>query len=223
MRRHCLSALALLFLAFCAAAQPRPAPYYPDAAWQRRNGRGSGHRRAAAERRDRFRRRCGIAQSRDLTLNHYRLIRPRAARAGDRSDQDRGDPTGVVVHKGYIVAEWGEPSRVDMTHSVTKSLLSTSWRGVRSRHDPSIDDPVRDYVAPILAYAPGEGAPSFFICSKTPHNRKITWNHLCARQATGKARYGASPTWATGLRTAGRVRTRPRIRPGPCTSTTTCA
>ncbi len=38
---------------------------------------------------------------------------------------DRGDPTGVIVYKGYIVAEWGAPSRVDMTHSVTKSFLST--------------------------------------------------------------------------------------------------
>src|SRR6188768_1627119 len=32
---------------------------------------------------------------------------------------DRGEPTGIIVYKGYIVAEWGEPLRVDMTHSVT--------------------------------------------------------------------------------------------------------
>ncbi|HET6993836.1 MAG TPA: serine hydrolase, partial [Chitinophagaceae bacterium] len=38
---------------------------------------------------------------------------------------DRGDPTGLIIHKGYIVAEWGEPSRVDMVHSVSKSFLST--------------------------------------------------------------------------------------------------
>ena len=33
--------------------------------------------------------------------------------------------TGVIIHKGALVAEWGEPPRVDMTHSVTKSLLSS--------------------------------------------------------------------------------------------------
>ncbi|MDP9229355.1 MAG: serine hydrolase, partial [Bacteroidota bacterium] len=38
---------------------------------------------------------------------------------------DRGDPTGIIIHNGYIICEWGEPSRVDMTHSVTKSFLST--------------------------------------------------------------------------------------------------
>lgn len=35
---------------------------------------------------------------------------------------DRGDLTGIIIHKGYIIAEWGEPGRVDMTHSVTKSF-----------------------------------------------------------------------------------------------------
>ncbi|HLZ89563.1 MAG TPA: hypothetical protein VKQ52_20055, partial [Puia sp.] len=37
----------------------------------------------------------------------------------------RGEPTGLILYKGYIVAEWGEPARVDMTHSVTKSFLSS--------------------------------------------------------------------------------------------------
>ncbi len=37
----------------------------------------------------------------------------------------RGAMTGIIIRNGYIVAEWGEPFRVDMTHSVTKSFLST--------------------------------------------------------------------------------------------------
>ena len=40
--------------------------------------------------------------------------------------KDRGPITGVIVRSGYIVAEFGEPSRVDMTHSVTKSFLSAT-------------------------------------------------------------------------------------------------
>src|SRR5689334_20853498 len=39
--------------------------------------------------------------------------------------RDRGPASGLIVHHGYIVAEWGEPKRVDMTHSVTKTFLTT--------------------------------------------------------------------------------------------------
>lgn len=37
----------------------------------------------------------------------------------------RGALNGLIVRRGYIVAEWGETDRVDMTFSVTKSFLST--------------------------------------------------------------------------------------------------
>src|ERR1700676_847163 len=64
------------------------------------------------------------------------------------------DPTGIIIHKGYIAAEWGDPLRVDMTHSVTKSLLS-SVVGIAVERSMirSVDDAVRDYVAPIQIYA----------------------------------------------------------------------
>src|SRR6478609_6614056 len=35
--------------------------------------------------------------------------------------QPRGGPTGVIIRHGVIAAAAGEPDRVDMTHSVTKS------------------------------------------------------------------------------------------------------
>jgi len=37
----------------------------------------------------------------------------------------RGGPAGLIIKDGYIVAEWGDIDRVDMTFSVTKSYLST--------------------------------------------------------------------------------------------------
>ena len=37
----------------------------------------------------------------------------------------RGPVSGMIVRNGYLVAEWGEPSRVDMTFSVTKTFLTT--------------------------------------------------------------------------------------------------
>src|SRR5262245_60571680 len=35
--------------------------------------------------------------------------------------KSRGPASGLIVHNGYIVAEWGEPARVDMSNSVTKT------------------------------------------------------------------------------------------------------
>ncbi|MFN3803269.1 MAG: serine hydrolase, partial [Belliella pelovolcani] len=40
--------------------------------------------------------------------------------------KDRGPATGLVIFKGYIIAEWGDPGRVDLTFSVAKSVLSTT-------------------------------------------------------------------------------------------------
>ena len=37
----------------------------------------------------------------------------------------RGPASGVVLYRGDTVLEWGEPDRVDMTFSATKSYLST--------------------------------------------------------------------------------------------------
>ena len=39
--------------------------------------------------------------------------------------KDRGPAAGVVLRHGYVVAEWGDPKRVDMTFSVAKTFLTT--------------------------------------------------------------------------------------------------
>src|SRR5258708_34658758 len=39
--------------------------------------------------------------------------------------QPRGGMTGLIIRHGYVVAQWGEPDRVDMTHSGTKTFLTT--------------------------------------------------------------------------------------------------
>ncbi|MCW5626065.1 MAG: serine hydrolase [Burkholderiales bacterium] len=37
----------------------------------------------------------------------------------------RGGPAGMVIRHGYLVAQWGDPDRVDHSFSVAKSYLST--------------------------------------------------------------------------------------------------
>lgn len=82
--------------------------------------------------------------------------------------KERGPMSGVVVKDGYLVAEWGDTERVDMTFSVTKSFLSTVVglavdRGlIGGVHDP-IAETVRD-----------GGYDS-------PQNAPITW-HMALRQ-----------------------------------------
>ena len=40
--------------------------------------------------------------------------------------KERGGAAGLITRHGYIVAEWGDTDRVDMTYSVTKTYLSTT-------------------------------------------------------------------------------------------------
>ncbi len=79
--------------------------------------------------------------------------------------RERGGPNGLVVKDGYIVAEFGDTRRDDMTFSVTKSYLSTvAGLALDRGMIRSLDDLVVDYV-------PDETFTS-------EHNRSITWRHL---------------------------------------------
>ena len=77
----------------------------------------------------------------------------------------RGGPAGLILKNGYIVAEWGDPGRVDMTFSVTKSYLSTvAGLAVDRGMISSVGDKVAVYV--------WDGT------FEAEHNAKITWEHL---------------------------------------------
>jgi CubicO group peptidase (beta-lactamase class C family) len=97
----------------------------------------------------------------------------------------RGPPSGVIVRGGYIVAEWGEPLRVDVTNSVTKTFLTTviglAWqRGLI--HD--VNDYARDYMPP--------GVDLF----EAEHNRKIKWDHLLRQTSDWQGTLWGKPDWA---------------------------
>lgn len=117
--------------------------------------------------------------------------------------KQRGDQTGLVIRNGYIVAEWGEPWRVDMTFSVTKSFLS-SVVGVAYDRGliPALDEPVGRRVP---YYIPAEplvrdpvrgpaGAPIPLFESE--HNRRITWNHLLRQTSDWEGTLFGKPDWA---------------------------
>jgi CubicO group peptidase (beta-lactamase class C family) len=201
-----LGFLGLSLVSLCAAAQPRsPAFYYPDASWQHKTPAEAGIDGALLK--DAVD--AAIAgeskNPRDLLLNHYQTFGREPFGYATGPIKDRGDPTGIIVHKGYIVAEWGEPARVDMTHSVTKSLLS-SVIGIAFDRGMirSIDDPVRDYVGPILPYNPPSaanrsdriGGSDLIELFETPHNRTLTWNDMLRQVSDWEGTLWGKPDWA---------------------------
>lgn len=96
--------------------------------------------------------------------------------------QPRGAPSGVILRKGYLVAQWGEPERVDMTFSVTKSFLSTVTGIALDR------GLIRDIDSPVRAVL-----PALF---ESEHNRDITWNHLLRQTSGWRGTLWGKPDWA---------------------------
>jgi CubicO group peptidase (beta-lactamase class C family) len=98
----------------------------------------------------------------------------------------RAPLNGLVVRGGYIVAEWGETSKVDMTFSVTKTFVSTvvglaSDRGLIG----SLNDRAKDAVG-----------PEFQDLFASEHNQKITWDHLLRQTSDWEGTLWGKPDWA---------------------------
>ena len=98
--------------------------------------------------------------------------------------KDRGPATGIVTRHGYIVAEWGDPARVDMTHSVTKTFLTTviglAWQKGLIR---DVNDYARDYMPPHVDLFESE------------HNRKIKWDHLLRQTSDWQGTLWGKADW----------------------------
>jgi CubicO group peptidase (beta-lactamase class C family) len=99
--------------------------------------------------------------------------------------KDRGPASGIVMRHGYIVAEWGEPNRADITNSVTKTFLTTvvglAWQRGLIR---DVNDYARDYMPPHV---------DLF---EAPHNQKIKWDHLLRQTSDWQGTLWGKPDWA---------------------------
>jgi hypothetical protein len=116
---------------------------------------------------------------------------------------DRGPTSGVILYKGFIIAEWGNANAVEMVHSVTKTFLSTVvGLAVEKRLIHSINDKVYPYLPPIeLANAPITSdinpivQTSFIYPFETEHNRKIHWEHLLRQTSDWEGVLWGKPDW----------------------------
>lgn len=95
----------------------------------------------------------------------------------------RGGPAGVILKDGYLVAQWGDVNRVDMTFSVTKSYLSTvAGLAIDAGLITNVNDKVKDYV--------WDGT------FEGKHNSKITWDHLLTQSSDWSGSLFGMPDWA---------------------------
>ncbi len=94
----------------------------------------------------------------------------------------RGGPAGMILKNGYVIAEWGDTRRVDMTFSVTKSYLSTmAGLAVDQGLIKSVTDKVNTYVWDHHF----DGG----------HNSKITWAHLLNQSSAWSGQLWGGYDW----------------------------
>jgi len=65
-------------------------------------------------------------QPRDLLEMHTATLGREPVGEAVGPFKERGPATGVVIRNGFIVADWGDPWRVDPTYSVTASRILAS-------------------------------------------------------------------------------------------------
>ena len=94
----------------------------------------------------------------------------------------RGGPAGMIIKDGYIVAQWGDIKRVDMTFSVTKSYLSTVAGLAVDKGLINVNHKVKDYV--------------WDNTFEGEHNAKITWDHLLTQSSDWSGSLFGSPDWS---------------------------
>src|SRR5258708_32419954 len=201
-----LLALAVAVTPFAAAAKTnRAAAYYPDATWQHKTPSESGLNPERLKEAVDFAIAGQTKNPRDLVMNHYQTFGREPFGYAIGPIKDRGDQTGLIIHHGYIVAELGGPLRVDMTHSVTKTFLS-SVIGIAVDRGMirSINDTAAAYVAPIQVFNPlpaGNksdrlGTPDLLVLFDTPHNRTITWDNMLRQTSDWEGTLWGKPDWA---------------------------
>jgi CubicO group peptidase (beta-lactamase class C family) len=180
--------------------------YFPSyIEWTHQSPLTSGFDTALLNKAIRFAQEKESKNPRDLEVAHAMTFGKEPYGDGVGPFAVRGDATGVIIHKGYIVAEWGEPSRVDMTFSVTKSFLSTTvGLAVDKGLIKSADDTVSKYIPPIEPYDPAGGQrtaadlgkPQLLYPFATDHNRRLTWDVMLRQTSDWEGTLWGKPDWA---------------------------
>lgn len=201
--------LTLLFQLCSVHAQKRSVqPYYPEPnLWEKKMPEIVGLNPALLKEAIDFAVQNESKAPRDLKDAHYESSfgrEPFGYTVGPM--KERGEPTGIIVRNGYIVAEWGQPERVDLTFSVAKSFLSTTvGLALEEGLIRNIHDEVYKSMAPVIPYNPpgintnkadALGEAEVIELFDTEHNKKITWDHLLRQTSDWEGTLWGKPDWA---------------------------
>lgn len=166
----------------------------PDNDWERRSPEEvgmdpDGIQEAIEFSRDHL---TGIPQKALLAIQEWRSGNEDTHRETIGPVRDHGEEvTGVIVKDGYLVAEWGDPERVDMSYSVTKSFVTLAT-GLAYHH--GLIDDVHD---PVHKYVRGQDGFDDFA---SEHNQKITWDHMLRMTSEWEGEVWGKPWHAEGRR-----------------------
>ncbi|WP_375578929.1 serine hydrolase [Marivirga tractuosa] len=144
--------------------------YYPDHKWERKSASSLNMNQELLDSAVQIANQNENAVNRDLRIAIIEAFsrEPNFEILGKVKERD--GPAGLIIKDGYIVAEWGDINRVDMTFSVTKSYLSTvAGLALDKNLIHNINDKVYNYV--------WDGTFS------GEHNKKISWDHLLTQSS----------------------------------------
>lgn len=95
----------------------------------------------------------------------------------------RAPANGLILRGGYIVAEWGDTSAVDMTFSISKTFLShVAGLAFDRKLIRDVNDPIKKYVN------------TEHFASK--HNVPITWDQMLRQTSGWQGTLWDRPDWA---------------------------
>lgn len=181
MRKNFFVSLLSLFFLFIAAHAQQV--YFPDAEWQTKKPEDLKMNKKLLDSAVALALKSENKAERDLRIANmksyanepgYKIIGPMKQRSG---------PAGVVIKNGYIVAQWGDVNRVDMTFSATKSYLSTiAGLAVDNGLIKNVTDKVNSYV----------WDENF----EGEHNSKITWDNLLTQSSDWSGSLFGLQDWA---------------------------
>jgi CubicO group peptidase (beta-lactamase class C family) len=214
-------------ISFLPAQQKKASVYYPSSGqWEHRSASSAGMDSVLLQDAVKFAIASESKESRDLKEAHYLSAfgrEPFGFPLGPM--KERGPATGLIIKGGYIIAEWGDPLRVDLTFSVAKSFLS-SVAGLAFDQGMirNVNDKVYTYMAPIIPYEPAKLATNkadalaqkdVIDLFDTEHNKKISWDHMLRQTSDWEGTLWGKPDWADRPGTnSTEWRTRARNEPG---------
>lgn len=202
------SSVVVFFLLIISVHAQQGNVYYPEAGakWQKKKPQDMGFIPDSLQAAIDFAIASEAQSPKDLEKAHYQGFGREPFGDPVGPFKVRGPQTGIIIKNGYIIAEWGEPFRVDMTFSVTKTFLSTT---VGLAYDRGlirdVNDKVHTYMAPVVPFQPYKMAydradhfnkPDVLPLFDSEHNQKISWDDLLRQSSAWKGTLWGKPDWA---------------------------